>query len=165
MLISVIGAGDPSAEGVERAEAVGRLLAERGHTVVCGGLGGIMAAVCRGARAAGGHTIGLLPGDDASAANADVEFALPTGLGVARNALVVRAGAAVIALEGSYGTLSEIAYALQFGTPVVGLGTWHFTRGPLADPSGGDPIVRAATPEQAVDLALALASDAEPRSS
>ena len=160
MLISVIGAGDASAEGVERAEAVGRLLAERGHTVVCGGLGGIMAAVCRGASAAGGHTIGLLPGDHASAANADVEFALPTGLGVARNALVVRAGAAVIAVEGSYGTLSEIAYALQFGKPVVGLGTW-----PLTDSEGRDPIVRAATAEEAVERALALAAAAGPRSS
>ena len=142
MLISVIGAGEASPEGVARAEVVGHLLAERGHTVVCGGLGGVMAGVCRGARAAGGHTIGLLPGTDPADANQDVEFVLPTGLGEARNALVARAGAAVIAVEGSYGTLSEIAYALNFGRPVVGLGTW-----PLAQPDGGDPIVRAATPE------------------
>lgn len=152
MLISVIGAGEASPEGVARAEAVGRLLAERGHTVVCGGLGGIMAAVCRGARSVGGHTIGLLPGDDPADANPDVEFVLATGLGVARNALVARAGASVIAVEGSYGTLSEIAYALQFGKPVVGLGTW-----PLTQPDGTDPIVRAGTPEEAVELAVSLA--------
>ncbi len=152
MLISVIGAGDASAEDAAHAEAVGRALAERGHTVVCGGLGGVMEAVCRGARAAGGHTIGLLPGDDPTAANPHIEFVLPTGLGVARNVLVVRAGAAVIAVGGSYGTLSEIAFALQFGAPVVGLGAW-----PLRDAAGADPIVRAATPAQAVDLALALA--------
>ena len=153
MLISVIGAGQATPTGETHAEAVGRLLAERGHTVVCGGLGGIMAAVCRGARAAGGHTNGLLPGNDAAAANPDVEFVLPTGLGFARNALVVRAGAAVIAIEGSYGTLSEIGYALQFGKPVVGLDTW-----PLAPPAGEDPILRVASPQEAVDRALALAT-------
>lgn len=109
----------------------------------------MIAAVCRGARGAGGHPIGLLPGVDPADANPDVEFVLPTGLGEARNALVVRAGAAVIAIEGSYGTLSEIAYALNFGKPVVGLGTW-----PLAAPDGGDPIVRAETPEESVELAL-----------
>ena len=152
MLISIIGAGAASPHAAARAEVVGRALAERGHTIVCGGLGGVMEAACRGARGAGGHTIGLLPGDDASGANPHVEFPLPTGLGIARNALVARAGAAVIAIDGSYGTLSEIAFALQFGKPVVGLGTW-----PLHDTAGADPIVRATTPAEAVDLALALA--------
>jgi uncharacterized protein (TIGR00725 family) len=104
---------------------VGRLLAERGAMVVCGGLGGTMEAACRGARAAGGTTLGLLPGLDRSAANPFVSVAVPTGLGEARNALVVRAADAVIALGGGYGTLSEIALALKAGKRVVGLGTWE----------------------------------------
>jgi uncharacterized protein (TIGR00725 family) len=104
---------------------VGRLLAERGAMVVCGGLGGTMEAACRGARAAGGTTLGLLPGLDRSDANEFVTVAVPTGLGEARNALVVRAADAVIALGGGYGTLSEIALALKAGKRVVGLGTWE----------------------------------------
>jgi uncharacterized protein (TIGR00725 family) len=104
---------------------VGRLLAERGATVVCGGLGGTMEAACRGARAAGGTTLGLLPGLDRSDANPFVSMAVPTGLGEARNALVVRAADAVIALGGGYGTLSEIALALKAGKRVVGVGTWE----------------------------------------
>jgi uncharacterized protein (TIGR00725 family) len=93
--------------------------------VVCGVLGGTMEAACRGARAAGGTTLGLLPGLDRSAANPFVSVAVPTGLGEARNALVVRAADAVIALGGGYGTLSEIALALKAGKRVVGLGTWE----------------------------------------
>jgi uncharacterized protein (TIGR00725 family) len=104
---------------------VGRLLAERGATVVCGGLGGTMEAACRGARAGGGMTIGILPGLDRSAANPFVSVAVPTGLGEARNALVVRAADAVIALGGGYGTLSEIALALKAGKRVVGVRTWE----------------------------------------
>lgn len=104
---------------------MGRLLAERGAMVVCGGLGGTMEAACRGARAAGGTTLGLLPGLDRSAANEFVSVAVPTGLGEARNALVVRAADAVIALGGGYGTLSEIALALKAGKRVVGLETWE----------------------------------------
>jgi uncharacterized protein (TIGR00725 family) len=104
---------------------VGRLLAERGATVVCGGLGGTMEAACRGARAAGGTTLGLLPGTERSHANPFVSVAVPTGLGEARNALVVRAADAVIALGGGYGTLSEIALALKAGKRVVGIGTWE----------------------------------------
>ncbi len=104
---------------------MGRLLAERGAMVVCGGLGGTMEAACRGARAAGGTTLGLLPGLDRSAANEFVSVAVPTGLGEARNGLVVRAADAVIALGGGYGTLSEIALALKAGKRVVGLETWE----------------------------------------
>jgi uncharacterized protein (TIGR00725 family) len=104
---------------------VGRLLAEQGATVVCGGLGGTMEAACRGARSAGGTTIGILPGLDRSDANPFVSVAIPTGLGEARNALVVRAADAVIALGGGYGTLSEIALALKAGKRVVGVGTWE----------------------------------------
>jgi uncharacterized protein (TIGR00725 family) len=110
---------------IEAAEEVGRLLAERGAMVVCGGLGGVMEAACRGARAGGGTTIGILPGLSRSDANPFVDVVIPTGLGEARNALVVRAADAVIALGGGYGTLSEIALALKAGKRVVGLGTWE----------------------------------------
>ena len=153
MLISVVGAQTPQPESMALAEDVGREIARRGHTVVCGGLTGVMEAVCRGARAAGGHTIGILPGVDPQDANPYVEVAIPTGLGVARNAIVARSGAAVIALDGAYGTLSEIAFAFQFGTPVVGLETW-----PLQDRDGSDPVVRATDAADAVDLALRLAA-------
>jgi uncharacterized protein (TIGR00725 family) len=109
---------------IEAAEEVGRLLAERGAMLVCGGLGGTMEAACRGARAGGGTTIGILPGLSRSDANPFVDVVVPTGLGEARNALVVRAADAVIALGGGYGTLSEIALALRAGKPVIGIGTW-----------------------------------------
>jgi uncharacterized protein (TIGR00725 family) len=103
---------------------VGRALGERGVALVCGGLGGVMEAACRGAKGAGGATIGILPGSDRAAANGFVDVAIPTGLGEARNALVVRAADAVIAVGGGYGTLSEIALALKAGKRVVGLETW-----------------------------------------
>jgi uncharacterized protein (TIGR00725 family) len=93
--------------------------------LVCGGLGGVMEAACTGAKGGGGTTIGILPGTDRAAANPFVDFAIPTGLGEARNALVVRAADALIAIGGGYGTLSEIAFALKAGKPVVGLGTWE----------------------------------------
>ena len=107
------------------AESVGRELASRGAVLVCGGLGGVMEAACTGAKEGGGTTIGILPGTDRAAANPFVDFAIPTGLGEARNALVVRAADALIAIGGGYGTLSEIAFALKAGKPVVGLGTWE----------------------------------------
>jgi uncharacterized protein (TIGR00725 family) len=103
---------------------VGRELGSRGVVVVTGGLGGVMEAACRGAREVGGTTIGILPGTDRSAANPYVNAAIPTGLGEARNALVVRAADALVAIGGAYGTLSEIAFALKAGKRVVGLGTW-----------------------------------------
>lgn len=123
MRVSVIGGGDIDAGTAETAEAVGRLLAEAGHEVICGGLGGVMAATCRGAANAGGRTIGILPGRDASAANPHVEVPIATGLGDARNALVVLNGDAVIALEGGPGTLSEIGLAQVYDRPIVGLDT------------------------------------------
>lgn len=125
MLISVIGGNRAGAKILGQAEELGRGLAERGLTVVCGGLGGVMEAVCRGAKSAGGTTIGILPGNRASAANPHVTIPIPTGIGLARNAIVALAGEAVIALDGKYGTLSEIAYALNFGKPVIGIGTWE----------------------------------------
>lgn len=123
MRVSVIGGGSVTDEEYAVAEAVGRLLAERGHVVVCGGLGGVMEAACKGAAEAGGRTIGVLPGEDRAAANEYVETAIATGLGNARNVLVVLNGDAVVAVDGSAGTLSEIGHALDFGRPVAGLGT------------------------------------------
>jgi len=153
--ISVIGARDATPAQLAHAEAVGRALAERGHVLVCGGLGGVMEAACRGARAASGRTVGILPGEDPADANPHVDIVIPTGLGIARNALVVRAAAAVIAIGGAYGTLSEIAFALQLGVPVVGLDTW-----PLTTPDGAQPLPRAASADEAVELAIALAETA-----
>ncbi len=122
--ISVIGANDADAATNAAAYDVGRLAAVRGWAVVTGGLGGVMEAASRGAADAGGLTIGILPTYDAAAANSHVRVIIPTGLGYARNALVVAAGEGVIAVGGRYGTLSEIALALNFGKPVVGLHTW-----------------------------------------
>jgi len=123
MRVSVVGGSTVSAADYERAREVGRILAQRDHEVVCGGLGGVMEGVCRGASEAGGHPIGILPGEDRTAANEFVGTAIATGLGNARNALVVLNGDAAIAIDGSTGTLSEIALALDAGNPVAGLGT------------------------------------------
>jgi uncharacterized protein (TIGR00725 family) len=122
--VAVVGAGEASAQELERAEEVGARLAELGAVVVTGGLGGVMEAACRGARSRRGRTVGILPGDDRSAANGWVEIALATGLGELRNGLVVRASDALVAIGGGHGTLSEVALALKLGRPVVGLGTW-----------------------------------------
>jgi uncharacterized protein (TIGR00725 family) len=123
MRVSVIGGGTITDEEAAVAATVGRTLAERGHTVVCGGLGGVMEAACRGASEGGGDTIGILPGPDRTAANEYVETAIATDLGNARNVLVARNGDGAIAIDGATGTLSEIAHALDFGLPVAGLGT------------------------------------------
>ena len=124
--VAVVGAGDDvAAEVLAGAEAVGAELARRGAVVVCGGLGGIMEAACRGARAEGGLTLGILPGAERPAANPWVSVAVPTGLGELRNGLVVRCADAVIAIAGGYGTLSEIALALKAGMRVVGLDSWE----------------------------------------
>jgi len=119
--VAVVGPGD---DELPAAEAVGRGLAQLGCVLVCGGLGGAMAAACRGATAAGGVTVGLLPGNDRTGANAWLSVALPTGLGELRNGLVVRAADVVVAIGGGAGTLSEIGFALKFGRPVVGIDTF-----------------------------------------
>lgn len=124
-LISVIGGHRASGEILREAEKVGAGLAERGLVVVCGGLDGVMEAVCRGAKAAGGKTVGILPGGHPKAANPFVDIAIPTGIGLARNSIVAGAGAVVIALDGSYGTLTEIGYALNLGKRVIGIRTWE----------------------------------------
>jgi uncharacterized protein (TIGR00725 family) len=152
-LIAVIGGSSATPEEAAAAEAVGRALAEGGAVLVCGGRGGVMEAACRGARAAGGLTVGILPGADRRQANPYVDVPIVTGLGEARNAVVARTAQAVIAIGGSYGTLSEIAFALQFGVPVVGLETWKAQR--QAHPPA--PIVYAETPEEAASRALELA--------
>jgi uncharacterized protein (TIGR00725 family) len=151
-LVAVCGPGEAAAEEERLAEEVGRLLAERGAVVLCGGLGGVMAAAARGAAAAGGLCVGLLPGEDPEAAAPEVGLALPTGLGELRNGLLVRACAGVVAIGGAYGTLSEIAFALRLGRPVVGVRTWELRR----DGSGvPDPGVRPAeSAAEAVDAVL-----------
>ncbi|MFP9190716.1 TIGR00725 family protein [Natronosalvus vescus] len=123
MRVSVIGGGTITDEQRERAMAVGRELGRRNHTVVCGGRGGTMEAVCEGAKAEGGETIGILPSSQRSEANPYVDVAIATGLGHARNAMVPLNGDAVIALTGGPGTLTEIGFALIYGRPVVGLET------------------------------------------
>ncbi len=127
-IVGVIGESDCGQDLDAVAEEVGSLVARNGAAVVCGGLGGVMEAACRGAIAEGGITIGILPGGVKSDANPFVTIALPTGMGEARNVLVVHAADAIIAVGGRYGTLSEIAMALKLGTPVVGLRTWELSR-------------------------------------
>ncbi|WP_181692102.1 Rossmann fold nucleotide-binding protein [Natronomonas sp. LN261] len=141
MRVAVIGGSSVGTRTHEHAHRVGRLLGERGHTVVCGGLGGVMAAACEGAAASGAETIGILPGGDPEAANEWVTTPIATGLGNARNVLVVRNGEAAIAIDGAAGTLSEIGHALDFGRPVAGL--------KAGDP-GLDGFERVSTPAEAV---------------
>jgi uncharacterized protein (TIGR00725 family) len=152
--VAVVGAAEPDPGLAEQAYRVGALVARAGAVVVTGGLGGVMEAASRGAAEAGGLAVGLLPGGDRRAANPWVGLALPTGLGEARNVLVVRAADAVVAVGGGYGTLSEVALALKLGRPVVGLGTWGLLR-PDGQPDPG--VVPASDPESAVGAALALA--------
>jgi uncharacterized protein (TIGR00725 family) len=154
MNIAVIGDSACSAQEARLAETIGELLAQRGATVVCGGLGGVMAAVCRGAKSRGGLTVGILPGSDAGTANPWVDIPVVTGLGEARNALVVKSARAVIAIGGGYGTLSELAFALKGGIPVIGLNTWSLSRNGRCD----DAIIRVNSAAQAVDKAISLAS-------
>jgi uncharacterized protein (TIGR00725 family) len=140
--VSVIGSGT---EHEARAEEVGRLLAERGCTVVCGGGGEVMGAAARGAKSAGGTTIGILPGTSRADANEWIDHAVLTGLGHLRNGVVAATGDAVIAVGGAYGTLTEIGFARIYGRPVVILEPGLHVEG----------VSRAATPAEAVELALA----------
>ncbi|MBI3455094.1 MAG: TIGR00725 family protein [Candidatus Rokubacteria bacterium] len=142
-----MGAGDcpPTVAGL--AEAVGAELARAGAVVICGGLGGVMEAAARGARSAGGLTVGFLPGARHGDANPFVDIIIVTGFGEGRNVLVARSAHALLALPGEHGTLSEIALALKMGRPVVGLGAWREVAG----------VVPAETSEEAVRIVLALA--------
>lgn len=148
--IAVVGPGECDAELERCAEEAGRRLAERDAVVVCGGLGGVMAGACRGAAAAGGSTIGLLPGTDRLDANPWVVHPIATGLGELRNGLIVRASDALLAIGGGWGTLSEIALALRLGRPVVGLSTW-----PVSQRGGG--VIVEHDCGAAVERVLALA--------
>jgi uncharacterized protein (TIGR00725 family) len=146
--VSVIGSGT-EAEG--RAEEVGRLLGEAGCVVVCGGRGEVMAAAARGAKAAGGTTIGILPGESRDDANEWIDYAVATGIGHARNLAVVASGDVVIAVGGRWGTLAEIGFARVLGRPVIVLEPgWDVA---------GEGIERAATPAEAVELALKLTEE------
>jgi uncharacterized protein (TIGR00725 family) len=148
--IGVLGPGTAGAETLALAEEVGGEIARQGAVLVCGGLRGVMEAVARGAKRVGGLTIGILPGAGAQEANDFIDVPVVTGMGEARNILVVRSSNAVIAIAGSYGTLSEIALALKVGVPVVGMGTWQ-----LRAPDGSEPsIIRTNSPQQAVARAL-----------
>ena len=145
--ISVIGSGG---EWEAQAEEVGRLLAERGCTVVTGGGGEVMAAAARGAKEVGGQTLGILPGESPDEANEWIDYAVATGTGHARNLAVAASGDAVIAVGGSWGTMSEIAFARRLGRPTVVLD--------LGLQVDGEGILRATTPEEAVELALSAVS-------
>jgi uncharacterized protein (TIGR00725 family) len=143
LYIGVVGSGGGSPEVLALAEEVGREVAKAGAIVVCGGLGGVMEAACRGAKEAGGRTLGILPGHDRSRANAHLDLSVVTGMGDARNALVARSSDAIVALPGGHGTLSEIALGLKMGRRVVGLRSW----------SDVDGVVAAESPAEAVRLA------------
>ena len=156
-IIAVIGGGSCNRDEARLAEEVGRELAKRGAALVCGGLGGVMEAACKGANAEDGTTIGILPGDDRNSANPYVKIPIVTNLGCARNVAVVKSGQAVIAVGGNYGTLSEISHALQSDIPVIGLGTWTIARNGKEDKA----IIRAKKPAEAVDKALKTVKDLE----
>jgi uncharacterized protein (TIGR00725 family) len=124
-MIAVIGARDIDDEIFEIAEQMGQLLAENGYTVICGGLSGVMEAVCKGAKEKNGHTIGILPGNNPGEANPYIDVAIATGMGISRNLIIIRSSVAVIAISGGFGTLSELAFAMQLEKPVIGLRTWE----------------------------------------
>ena len=147
-IVAIIGAGECSAEQSEMAYKAGKRLAELGGILVCGGRSGISKAAAHGARDGGGQSIGLLPGNSKDSANEYVEIAIPTGLGETRNVLVVRAADAVIAFPGKYGTLTEIAFALLEGKPIVSVGSWKID----------SSVLNVADPIEAAETALKLSS-------
>lgn len=158
MYISVIGASDCDQEMAEVAYKVGREIARRRHVLVCGGLGGVMDAVAHGAHDANGFSVGILPDPDRRNASKWLSAAIPTDMGHARNAIVALSGDAIIAVGGGFGTLSEIAFGLKMGKPVIGLGTWERAEG------GSEELrcVTASTPEEAVAMAERLAGPTRP---
>ncbi len=153
MIIAVIGSAEGTGELLMLAEGVGEELGRRGITLVCGGGGGVMEAACKGAKSAGGATIGILPGHHPEDANQWVDIPICTGMGQGRNVIIAKTGRAAIAVGGRFGTLSEIGHALRAGTPVVGLHTWTISRQEEADPS----IIVASDPEDAVEKAVEAA--------
>ena len=153
--IAVIGGSECSPQEAKLAEEVGRELARQGVILVCGGLGGIMKAACKGANSEGGVTVGILPGGNRQAANPYVQIPIVTNLGEARNVVVVKSAEAVIAIGGGYGTLSEIGHALRNGIPVIGLKTWSLSRNGQPDNS----IILAQDPAEAVSKAIKLMTE------
>ncbi len=143
-LIAVIGGRECSAADEQIAWEVGKLIAANNYGLICGGRGGIMEAAARGCRDFGGTSIGILPDDDPAAANPYIDIAIPTGMGIMRNLLIVRSAVGVIAIDGKYGTLSEIAYALQLGKPIVGINSWDLS----------ESIIQAGSAEEAVEKLL-----------
>jgi uncharacterized protein (TIGR00725 family) len=146
-LVAVCGESDPQTSLADVAFELGRGIAQRDAVLICGGLTGVMEHAARGARAAGGLTIGLLPGDDPNEANEFVQVAIATGLGHARNAILARTADGVVALGGGLGTLSEIALALRNGRPTIGIQTWRFDRDRRTEPE----LPIAANPKDALD--------------
>ncbi len=144
IIIGVIGSSRCSSSIAEVAYIVGKEIAKKGAILICGGMGGVMEAACKGAKEMKGMTIGVLPGDNKETANAYVDIPITTGMQEARNVIIVRSSDAVIAIAGKYGTLSELAFALRFDVPVVGIATWNIDI----------PILKAKNPKQAVDMAL-----------
>ncbi len=153
--IAVIGNSKASEQEIKLAGEIGREIAKNGAILVCGGLDGVMEAACRGAVSEGGLTVGILPGTDRNDANRYVKIPVVTGIGYARNIIVVKSAQAVIAVGGGYGTLTEIGYALKNGLPVIGLGTWKLSKTGNTD----DAIIRADNAADAVAMALDMISD------
>jgi len=139
--IGIVGAGDCTVEVYKTAYDMGHLIGKKGWVLICGGLGGVMEGSAKGCFEGGGITVGLLPGTEKKSANPFITLPIPTGMGEARNVLVVRASDVVIAIAGGYGTLSEIGLALKIGRPVIGLGTWP----------GIDGVDYVETPQQAIE--------------
>lgn len=156
MNIAVVGSGVASAELRALAEEVGREVARHGAVLITGGLGGVMEAASRGCSEEGGITVGILPDADLRDANPWVQIPIATGMGQARNVIVVTSAEAVVAVGGEYGTLSEIAHALKIGRPVVGLRTWELSK-EFAE--ADENVIVATSPREAVDLAVALAKE------
>ena len=148
-IIAVIGAGKCSKKLRDMAAQVGKYIAEHDGVVVCGGMGGVMEGAARGAKEAGGTTIGILPTDDKREANEFIDYVIATGFGEARNILVVRSADAVVAFPGKYGTLSEMAFALKAGKPVISISAWKL----------GDEITHVDDPLEAARLALEMAQN------
>ena len=153
--IAVIGNSKASAQEIKLAEEIGREIAQNGAILVCGGLDGVMEAACRGAVSEGGLTVGILPGTSRNDTNQYVKIPIVTGIGYARNIVVVKSAQAVIAVGGGYGTLTEIGYALKNGIPVVGIDTWQLTNKDKIN----DSIIRVENALDAVSTALEMISD------
>jgi uncharacterized protein (TIGR00725 family) len=146
-IIGVIGGTKAGPDILEMAEEVGRLIAKHGCFLICGGMSGVMEAAARGAKAGGETTIGILPHTERHEANQYIDIPIATGLGEGRNLVIIRTADILIAIDGEYGTLSEIAFALKMGKPVIGLHTWEIPG-----------VIKTGTPKEAMEIALKLLS-------